>query len=281
MNDSASQIAKTIMNRFTSERQPEGNEYIGEDGLIYCGKCHTKAQTRVEMFGVQRVVNCMCKCRCEEEAERKRREEEQERLERIRRLKSSGIQEKHLLEWRFDVADDNKDIRMAKKYVENWSKAKADNLGLLLWGDVGTGKSFIAACIANALLENGIPVLMTNFSKILNQMGAMYSEERYEYIASFSNYSLLIIDDLGIERNTEYAQEQVYAVIDERYKSGLPVIITTNLLINEIRNPADVAHARIYSRVLEMCTPVHIGGSDKRKSIGMDKQKAVKEVLGL
>lgn len=261
MNNSASQIAKTIMNRFTAERQPEGNEYIGEDGLIYCGKCHTKAQTRVEMFGVQRVVNCMCKCRCEEEAERKHREEEQERLERIRRLKSSGIQEKHLLEWRFDVADDNKDIRMAKKYIENWSKAKADNLGLLLWGDVGTGKSFIAACIANALLENGIPVLMTNFSKILNQMGAMYSEERYEYIASFSNYSLLIIDDLGIERNTEYAQEQVYAVIDERYKSGLPVIITTNLLINEIRNPADVAHARIYSRVLEMCTPVHIGGS--------------------
>lgn len=281
MNDSASQIAKTIMNRFTAERQPEGKEYIGEDGLIYCGKCHTKAQTRVEMFGVQRVVNCMCKCRCEEEAERKHREEEQERLERIRRLKSSGIQEKHLLEWRFDVADDNKDIRMAKKYVENWSKAKADNLGLLLWGDVGTGKSFIAACIANALLENGIPVLMTNFSKILNQMGAMYSEERYEYIASFSNYSLLIIDDLGIERNTEYALEQVYAVIDERYKSGLPVIITTNLTVAELRNPVDAAHARIYSRILEMCTPVHVSGSDRRRAIGKSKQDIVKEVLDL
>jgi len=60
----------------------------------------------------------------------------------------------------------------------------------------------------------------------------MYSDDRYQYIASFSNYSLLIIDDLGIERNTEYALEQVYAVIDERYKSGLPVIITTNLTIN-------------------------------------------------
>ena len=84
---------------------------------------------------------------------------------------------------------------------------------------------------------------MTNFSKILNQMGAMYSEERYRYIASFSNYSLLILDDLGIERSTEYALEQVYAVIDERYKSGLPVIITTNLKIAEIRNPQDVAYA--------------------------------------
>ena len=64
-------------------------------------------------------------------------------------------------------------------------RVKAENLGLLLWGDVGTGKSFVAACIVNALLEQGIPVLMTNFSKILNQMGAMYSEERYRYIASF------------------------------------------------------------------------------------------------
>lgn len=87
-------------------------------------------------------------------------------------------------------------------------------------GDVGTGKSFVAACIANALIESGVPVLMTNFSKILNQMGAMYSEERYQYIASFTNYPLLIIDDLGIERNMEYALEQVYAVIDERYKSA-------------------------------------------------------------
>ena len=73
---------------------------------------------------------------------------------------------------------------------------------------------------------------MTNFSKILNQMGAMYSDERYRYIASFNRFSLLIIDDLGIERNTEYALEQVYAVIDERYKTGLPLIITTNLTIS-------------------------------------------------
>ena len=92
---------------------------------------------------------------------------------------------------------------------------------------------------------------------------------------------MLILDDLGIERSTEYALEQVYAVIDERYKSGLPVIITTNLKIAEIRNPEDVAYARIYSRILEMCTPVRISGEDRRKSIGKEKQQVVKEVLEL
>ena len=72
-----------------------------------------------------------------------------------------------------------------------------------------------------------------------------------------------------------------YAVIDERYKSGLPVIITTNLKIAEIRNPQDVAYARIYSRILEMCTPVRISGEDRRKSIGKEKQQVVKEVFDL
>ena len=122
-------------------------------------------------------------------------------------------------------------------------------------------------------------MLMTNFSKILNQMGAMYSEERYQYIASFNHYSLLIIDDLGIERSTEYAKEQVYAVIDERYKANLPLIITTNLTIGEIRNPDNVADARIYSRVLEMCTPVQVGGGDRRRAVSRDKQEMVKDVL--
>ena len=212
-----------------------------------------------------------------------RREKEEaearEQMIQIQRMKSRGIQERHLLDWRFDIAQETDTIRWAKKYVAEWRKVKAENLGLLLWGDVGTGKSFAAACIANALLEQMVPVLMTNFSKILNQMGAMYTEERYQYIASLNHYSLLIIDDLGIERSTEYAKEQVYAVIDERYKANLPLIITTNLTINEIRNPENVADARIYSRVLEMCTPVHVGGADRRQAVSRDKQELVKSVL--
>ncbi|MCD7756799.1 MAG: ATP-binding protein, partial [Clostridiales bacterium] len=119
------------------------------------------------------------------------------RRSRIRSLKTSGIQEPALANWTFASAEDSPSIQMARRYVDNWPQMKENNLGLLLWGDVGTGKSFTAACIANALLENGVPVLMTNFSKILNKMGGMYSEQRYRYIASLAEYELLIIDDLG------------------------------------------------------------------------------------
>ena len=268
-----------FLDRIQVQKEPGPQQYLGEDGLLYCGKCHTPVQCRITFEGKERLMPCICKCQKEERERQEQRMKEEEQLLYVRRLKVAGIQERHLQDWTFASATDTPSIQMAKRYTENWKKVKAENLGLLLWGDVGTGKSFLAACIANALLEKGVPVLMTNFSKILNQMGAMYSDERYRYIASFNRFSLLIIDDLGIERNTEYALEQVYAVIDERYKTGLPLIITTNLTISQLRNPEDVAHARIYSRVLEMCTPVHVPGYDRRTAIGKSKQELVKEVL--
>ena len=268
-----------FLDRIQVQKEPGPEQYLGEDGLIYCGKCHTPVQFRITFEGRERIMPCICKCQKEERERQEQRMKEEEQLLYVRRLKAAGIQERHLQDWTFASATDTPSVQMAKRYTENWKKVKAENLGLLLWGDVGTGKSFLAACIANALLEKGVPVLMTNFSKILNQMGAMYSDERYRYIASFNRFSLLIIDDLGIERNTEYALEQVYAVIDERYKTGLPLIITTNLTISQLRNPEDVAHARIYSRILEMCTPVHVPGLDRRTAIGKSKQELVKEVL--
>lgn len=268
-----------FLERFSVRREPEEDEYLGEDGLLYCSKCRTPRQCRVKVGGAERIFPCVCDCRKAEMEAAKRRAEETERRIRVQRLRANGIQEKHLRDWTFADAQESPYVRMAQRYVEHWPEVKANSLGLLLWGDVGTGKSFLAACIANALIEQGIPVLMTNFSKILNQMGGMYSEERYRYIASFSQFPLLVIDDLGIERGTEYALEQVYGVVDERYKSGLPLLITTNLTIDEIRNAADVAHARIFSRLLEMCTPVHIAGQDRRMAIGKSKQELVKEVL--
>ena len=272
-------IVDSFLDGIEMRNESREGEYLGENGLLYCEKCHTPIQCRKLVFGKTRTLPCTCKCRQEEMRKRKAEDEARERIQQIDRLKSAGIQERHLLDWRFDVAEDTDTIRWAKNYVANWKKVRAENLGLLLWGDVGTGKSFAAACIANALLEQATPVLMTNFSKILNQMGTMYTEERYQYISSFNHYPLLIIDDLGIERSTEYAKEQVYAVIDERYKANLPLIITTNLTIGEIRNPENVADARIYSRVLEMCTPIHVGGGDRRQAMSRNKQERMKSVL--
>ena len=147
---------------------------------------------------------------------------------------------------------------------------------------VGTGKSFLAGCIANALLEQEIEVRMNNFAEVLNDLSANFSEKN-TYIKNLCRVPLLILDDFGMERGTEYGLEQIYAVIDGRYRSGKPLIVTTNLTLQELKNPQDIAHARIYDRLLEMCVPVQFKGESFRKRTAQEKlgrmQKRIKEEM--
>ena len=102
-------------------------------------------------------------------------------------LKTSGLQDKALYDYTFARDNGiNPEIKLAHNYVSNWEEMKANASGLLIWGDVGTGKSFFAGCIANALLEKGIPVLMTNFSRILNTLTGMHFEDRNQFINSLN-----------------------------------------------------------------------------------------------
>lgn len=164
MSDMVPEILNAALDSLFTPKEPGEREYQGEDGLLYCRNCHTPVQCRVKLWGRDRIVPCLCRCQQEAMVEKKRQDELVERQRKIRQLKATGIQEKHLLEWNFAVAEDNKDIQMAKRYVEQWKKVKAENLGLLLWGDVGTGKSFVAACIAQVQrfirLTNLIPEIL-------------------------------------------------------------------------------------------------------------------------
>ncbi len=166
-----------------------------------------------------------------------------------------------------------------RAYVEHWDKAFHDNVGLLFFGDVGAGKSFAAEYIANALLERGVPVLMTDFPTILNRLGGMFNEDRRAFIDSLDTYDLLILDNLGVERNTEYALETVYIIVDGRYRCRKPMIVTTNLKLDEMKRPCDLAHDRIYDRILERCAPVLFKGKNFRtENAGMTIQTVRKIV---
>ena len=141
---------------------------------------------------------------------------------------------------------------------------RTENIGYLFWGGVGTGKSYLAACIANALMEKEIAVRMTNFATILGDLAASF-EGRNEYISRLCRYPLLILDDFGMERGTEYGLEQVYSVIDSRYRSGKPLIVTTNLTLDDLHNPEDTAHSRIYDRLTSMCPRSAFTGDNFRQ----------------
>ena len=203
-----------------------------------------------------------------------------ERMQRLNMLKSLCFEDHALYSWTFEK-DNGKNpvMKVARDYVNKWSDFASKNAGLVLWGDVGTGKTFFAACIANALVEQNVSVKMTNFSTILNDLFA--ESDKNKYLNLLNDHSLLIIDDLGIERGTEYALEQVYNVIDTRYKSGKPLIVTTNLTLDELKAPTDIPHKRIYDRVLGMCVPVMFNGVNFRKEEAAAKMEAAKKLFGM
>lgn len=252
-----------------------------ENGLLHCGKCHTPKQHRGEVLGIVKIVPCICKCRAAELQAEERQKEQEKLQERIKRQRKAGFLESDMQHWTFS-ADDGADpriMRAAKKYVDNFAQFKEQGKGLLLYGGVGTGKTFAAACIVNALIDTGKPCLMTNFSRVLNTLWGI--EEKQAYIDSLNKFDLLVLDDLGTERRSEYAQENVFNVIDARYRAKLPLIITTNLSIEEIKKPDSVGNSRIYDRVLEMCHPVEVNGhSRRRKKVAADF-KGMNELLGL
>lgn len=273
-------LEKFLADRSASRPLAE-DEYIDKtSGLVYCKKCHTPRQASVELGGTLFHPCCICQCQSEARELELAKEKQLQEQQRIARLKANGLQDASLRQFTF--ANDtgiNPEIQKAHSYVEHWSEMKATATGLLLWGNVGTGKSFFAGCIANALLDQGVPVLMTNFSRILNALTGMFSDDRNKYIDSLNHYSLLIIDDLGMERGTEYALEQVFNVIDARLRSNLPLIVTTNLTLDELKHPADLAHERIYSRVLERCIPLKIDNQNIRQMKAQENFTRTKQLL--
>ena len=112
------ELLEGFLSRLETETTPKEGEYLGDDGLLYCGKCHTPVQCRKELFGKMRILPCTCRCRQEEMRRQKEADEARERMNTIHRLKATGIQERHLLDWRFDVAEETDTIRWAKHYVE-------------------------------------------------------------------------------------------------------------------------------------------------------------------
>ena len=148
------------------------DEYINESGLICCSKCRTPRQKRIDISGRTIEPRCLCKCQQVDRDKREQEQKHQEFLDMVARNRSIGLPDPELRRHTFenDLGYNPKQIAMAKRYVQHWEEFKKDSTGLLLWGNVGTGKSFIAGCIANALLDKGVPVIMTNFARLLNKL---------------------------------------------------------------------------------------------------------------
>ena len=254
------------------------NDYE-KDGIIHCGRCHAPKQHLVKLSGEMTLVRCICKCEEEQIKAERIAEAEREREMRIKATRKMGFPDPEMVNWTFDKDDgaNERISRIGRKYVENFDKLKR---GLLFYGSVGTGKTFISVCIANELINRGYPVMVTNFARLTNTIQGMFTG-RQEFLDGLDYYKLLVIDDLASERDTEYMGEIVQNIIDSRYRARLPLIVTTNLTADELKNPADIRKERIYSRLWEMCIPVEVTGNDRRKEKLKAEFQEMEGMLGL
>ena len=262
-----------------TDTQLREGEYC-KDGLAYCAFCNTPRQRLLDLGERTILVRCLCRCQTEKREAEEAAARQREFRDRVSANRSVGLSEPALRAFTF--ADDkgyNPEIRVAKRYVEHWEEMEREASGLLLWGGVGTGKTYMAACIANALLDKGVTVMMTNFSRVLSDLPGMFSGERNRYLDSFNRYRLLIIDDFGVERSSEFALEQVFNIIDGRTRARLPLIVTTNLTLPELKNPDSLSKARIYDRLLERCVPVRIHNRNLRQENARAHLQRMKQLL--
>lgn len=273
------ELAEILIEGVRYSFDPE-TEYM-KDGHAYCKTCHERKDGEVKsLMDMKFIFKNNCKCDRERFEKQKQREKEQE----IERLKQSCFISISQWAYTFDnyKGEKDKSYIIAKNYVKEYEQMKKENIGLLFCGTVGSGKTYLACCIANALIEEYmIRVKIRNFAQIINDLQKSgFDLDKNEYIESLTNVSVLILDDLGIERDTSYAKEQVYNIVNSRYLKQKPTIFTTNLPYEKIQNSDDgVEYERIYSRIIEMCIPVKVMGEDFRKRLQKEKLKQNKERL--
>ena len=281
--------ASDILNSLIPKpREPEADEYINEaDGLIYCKNCKTPRQFVFENFtgGKPAILPKLCKCK-DEEAKKKQQEEERlERLQRIENARNLAITVPSYRGYRFSTDDGKtpKTTEICKNYVRNFSEFSKTGQGLLLYGDVGTGKTFYALCIANALINREYRVLHTSLADVVKMAQDFDNAEAHFNRLMYKQ--CIVIDDLGTERATSFAEEQIYKFIDGCNTHNVALIVTTNYTPKELEAAAadtsDLTHARIYSRLLEKCFPVRVNDITRREANTVKNKATVAELLGI
>jgi DNA replication protein DnaC len=136
---------------------------------------------------------------------------------------------------------------------------------LLLQGPYGCGKTHLAAAIANFAVDMGVPTLFLTVPDLLDMLRFSYDSADTTFESRFNeirNASLLVLDDFGTQNATGWAQEKLFQVVNYRYINKLPLVITTNLSIDDIE-------ARFRSRLSdrELVTDVRINAPDYRRPL--------------
>lgn len=232
-------------------------ELDNEAQIPLCPKCKTPKAYKVHLLGKVYVMPINCKC--EREAQealmlaQKQRQETETCKAQMKRVIGDNREY-----WNCTFANDDgldaKHTALAKEYVKRWPEMLKKSRGLILYGDTGTGKTYLASCIANALLSKGIAVCVASLPDLIDAL----LRGNAEALSVIKTCPLLVLDDLGAESESQFRIEKTFQIINARVQSNLPMIITTNILYSEMHTECGISRRRIYQRIISRCIPVEM-----------------------
>ena len=268
---------------------------IDKNDFIECEYCKNKLYRKTiewELYGTKRTITLdyeRCECNDaqiywnEYDLKKLRMLEEEKKLElmqefskRVERIIKNSKMSKRNLNYKFDNFAPNTSNKKVLDNLKNYSEKLVNGIekkGLILIGNNGVGKTHLACSIANKLIENGTPVIYGTLINLLAELRNSYDTDNniseMEIIKLYENVDLLIIDDLGKEKPSEWGLEKLFTIVNSRYENNLPVIITTNYnqnsLVERLSLNGEIETAKsIISRLYEMCYLVKIDDIDHR-----------------
>ena len=239
--------------------EPTENEYL-KDGICYCKKCNSPTSEMSEYFGYPVGKFCLCKQQATAKATAT---DEKGKYNNRRKIAFDRERSKR---FEFTFANDDKRNEKAsellKKYCDNFDEHKKEGVGYVLHSNQnGGGKTYLACAVANELIDKGKKVLVTDFLALRDRLfkpeayksGASVFANKDDVIKHLLDYDLVVIDDLGVEQSTEFMLEVEYRVIDALTDALVPLVLTTNYTLAEIRGSEDINKRRVLDRILGSC----------------------------
>lgn len=159
---------------------------------------------------------------------------------------------------------------IATAYVRDWEKRRTDGQGLMLVGPVGCGKSHLLYAVLQELVCRGVTCFGQTVPDLLDELrpGNGDSDEKLRLLREIQ---LLLLDDLGAQRDTEWVTERLFVILNARYNAMLPTLITSNLTLEELDKAP--GWKRITDRILEMCDVVRLDGPSQRVRMAKERRE--------
>ena len=256
----------------------------------YCGKLRYHRGKELNnmgdrIFWIPTAIPCNCpgaveareKEQLEREQEEKRKAEDEIRR-RVSRLRCDSGMRGRFLERTFSnyLTPDERTAKAketAMRYAQNFDNMGQKKNGLFILGDIGVGKTHLAAAIANDLIQRGRPVICMTMIDMLARIKATYDKREIsegEILRVYETVPLLIIDDMGKEPPTDWGVSKIYAIINARYEGYKPTIVTSNYTDTELekrltpQNGDDMTARATVDRLREMCEALVMEGQSWR-----------------